>query len=29
MTKPKIPAVIIKEETSPYRRPAEITPDPG
>jgi hypothetical protein len=27
--KPKVFAAHIREETSPYRRPEEITPDPG
>lgn len=27
--KPRVPSAVIKEETSPGRRPAEITPDPG
>ena len=29
MLKPKIPAAQIKEEVSPYRRPKEVSPDPG
>jgi hypothetical protein len=28
-TKSKMQDVLIKEETSPYRRPTEYTPDPG
>jgi hypothetical protein len=29
MTVPRIPAANIKEDTSPYRRPVEPTPDAG
>lgn len=29
LTKPKVPVVIIKEEVNLFKRPAEITPDPG
>jgi hypothetical protein len=29
MTVPRIPAATIKEDTSPYRRPVEVTPDAG
>jgi hypothetical protein len=28
-TKPKVKHALIKEDTSPFRRPAEKTPDPG
>lgn len=29
LTKPRVPAAVIKEETSPYRRPADKSPEPG
>jgi hypothetical protein len=28
-TKPKVKYAVIKDDTSPFRRPAEKTPDPG
>jgi hypothetical protein len=28
-TKPKVQFAVIKEDTSPYRRPADKTPEPG
>jgi hypothetical protein len=28
-TKPRVQTVLIKEDVSPYRRPQEVTPDPG